>query len=141
MIVLDTNVISEAIRDEPDHSVASWLTSQPATSLFITTITQAELFYGLRLLPDGKRRRALTDAVHAIVHDEFRSRVLSFDGAAAELYATITADRRALGHPISAFDAQIAAIARARGARVATRNIGDFEDCGIDLVNPWDQSR
>lgn len=137
MIVLDTNVVSEAIRKQPDLSVASWLASRPSSSLFITTVTQAELFYGLQLLPDGRRRRGLTDAVQAILREEFRGRVLPFDGAAAELYGTIAAGRRTRGNPIGAFDAQIAAIARSRGADVATRNVDDFNGCGVGIINPW----
>lgn len=137
MIVLDTNVVSEAIRMQPNRSVATWLASRPSSSLFVTTITQAELLYGLQLLPHGQHRRGLTRAVHTILRDEFRGRVLPFDGPAAEAYATLTAGRRALGKPISAFDAQIAAVARSRGAHVATRNVDDFEDCGIDILDPW----
>jgi len=137
MIILDTNVVSEAIRTQPDETVAAWLSARPSSSLFITTITQAELLYGLQLLPDGKRRDALTDAIHTILRDGFRGRVLPFDGPAAEAYATIAAGRRSRGTPISAFDAQIAAIARSRGAGVATRNVADFDGCGIDLLDPW----
>jgi toxin FitB len=140
VIILDTNVVSEVIRAEPDPSVASWLASRPSSSLFITTITQAELLYGLRLLPESRRRRDLTDAVQSIVRDELRGRVLSFDGAAAEAYAVIAADRRARGRPISAFDAQIAAIGRSRGAGVATRNVDGFDGCGIDVYDPWTTS-
>lgn len=137
MIVLDTNVVSEAIRTQPDGTVAGWLASRPSSSLFITTITQAELLYGLQLLPDGKRRDGLADAIHTILRDGFRGRVLPFDGPAAEAYATIAAGRRTHGTPISAFDAQIAAIARSRGAGVATRNVAAFDGCGIDVVDPW----
>lgn len=137
MIVLDTNVVSEAIRAQPAASVASWLASRPASSLFITTITQAELLYGLELLPESMRRRGLTEAVHSIVRDDFGGRVLPFDGPAAQAYATIAAGRRARGRPISAFDAQIAAIARSRGAHVATRNVDDFTDCGVGIHDPW----
>jgi len=137
MIVLDTNVVSEAIRAEPDPAVASWLASRPASSLFITAITQAELLYGLELLADGERRRLLTAAVHAILREEFRGRILSFDAQAAEVYATIASTRRVGGRPISAFDAQIAAIARSRGARVATRDVDGFDDCGVEVIDPW----
>lgn len=140
MIVLDTNVVSEAIRAEPDSSVASWLSSRPSSSVFVTTITQAELLYGLELLPQGQRRRGLTDAVQSILRDVFRGRVLPFDSPAAEAYATIAAGRRARGKPISSFDAQIAAIARSRGAGVATRNVADFDDCGVDILDPWTPS-
>jgi toxin FitB len=141
MIVLDTNVVSEAIRTRPDPAVAAWMAARPASSLFITTITQAELLYGLELLPEGERRSGLTAAVAAILDGEFRDRVLPFDGSAAQAYATIAGGRRALGKPISAFDAQIAAIARSRGAQVATRNVGDFEDCGVKVLDPWKGSR
>jgi len=137
MIVLDTNVVSEAIRPRPDQAVSAWLTARPPSSLFISTITEAELFYGLELLPDGQRRAELTDAIRAIFRDGFRGRVLPFDGAAAKAYATVAATRRAIGRPISALDAQIAAIARSRGASVATRNVADFDDCGIDVLDPW----
>jgi len=140
MIVLDTNVVSEAIRTQPDPSVASWLASRPSSSLFITAISQAELLYGLELLADGKRRRGLKDAIHAILREGFRGRILPFDGPAAEAYATIAVGRRAHGKPISAFDAQIAAIARSRGARVATRNVDDFDDCGVEILDPWTSS-
>ncbi len=140
MIVLDTNVVSEAMRTQPDEAVAAWLAARPSSSLFISTITQAELLYGLQLLPDGKRRHGLTDAIHTILRDGFRGRVLPFDGPAAEAYATIAAGRRAHGTPISAFDAQIAAIARSRDAGVATRNVADFAACGIDVLDPWSQT-
>lgn len=141
MIVLDTNVVSEVIRVHPDQSVATWLSLQPSSSLFITTITQAELLYGIELLPEGKRRRGLTAAVRAILSDEFRGRVLPFDSPAAEAYAIITAWRRARGKPINAFDAQIASIAQSRGAQIATRNVNDFDDCGVKIVDPWRQSQ
>ena len=137
MIVLDTNVVSEAIRTQPDGTVATWLAARPSSSLFITTITQAELLYGLQLLPDGKRRDGLTDAIHTILRDSFRGRVLPFDGPAAQAYATIAAERRTHDTPISAFNAQIAAIDRSRGAGVATRNVADFDGCGIDVLDPW----
>ncbi len=137
MIALDTNVVSEAIRAQPDEAVAGWLAARPSSSMFITTITQAELLYGLQLLPDGKRRDGLTDAIRAILRDGFRGRVLPFDGPAAEAYATIAAERRTHSEPISAFDAEIAAIARSRGAGVATGNVADFDGCGIEVLDPW----
>lgn len=137
MIILDTNVISETIRAQPDPAVAAWLASRPASSLFITTITQAEMLYGLRLLADGERRQGLTDAIHSVLREAFRGRILSFDGPAAEAYATIAAARRSAGRPISTFDAQIAAIARSRGASVATRDVNGFDDCGLDVLDPW----
>ena len=137
MIVLDTNVVSEAVRPRPDEVVGAWLAARPSSSLFITTITAAELLYGLELLPDGRRRAALTDAVRSILREGFRGRVLPFDEAAATAYATVAATRRGIGRPLSALDAQIAAIARSRGAGVATRNVADFDECGIEVIDPW----
>jgi toxin FitB len=137
MIVLDTNVVAEAFRAQPDPGVAAWLASRPACSLFITTVTQAEVLYGLELLAAGERRHGLTEAVPAALREGFRGRIFPFDGPAAEAYATIAAARRAIGRPISAFDAQIAAIARSRGASVATRDVKGFDDCGVEVLDPW----
>lgn len=137
MIVLDTNVLSEALRPVPEPSVLDWLSSQPRTSLFITTVTRGEILYGIRLLSDGKRRRGLWDAARKIFDADFADQVLSFDNDAADMFADIAASRRMAGKPISQFDAMIVAMARSRGARLATRNTKDFEDCGVDVVNPW----
>jgi len=137
MIVLDTNVLSELLRPTPEARVLAWLTGRPRGSVFTTTVTQGEILYGIRLLPDGKRRRGLWDAALAIFNEEFAERLLSFDSDAASSYAEIGTSRRALGRPISQFDAMIAAMARSRGASLATRNVDDFEKCGIDVVNPW----
>lgn len=137
MIVLDTNVLSEALRPLPNSLVIDWLAEQPRASLFITTVTRGEILYGIRLLSDGKRRRALWDAAIKIFSDDFAGQVLNFDNDAADMYAEIAASRRIGGEPISQFDAMIAAMARSRGASVATRNVKDFEDCGVDVVNPW----
>lgn len=137
MIVLDTNVISEVLRERPDPAVTAWLAAQPVTSLFLTAVTQAELLYGAALLPEGRRRQALTEALTTILATEFAGRILPFDRPATEAYAQIAATRRASGAPISAFDAQIAGISRSRGAQVATRNVADFDGCGIGVVDPW----
>ena len=137
MIVLDTNVLSEALRPSPDTSVLDWLAKQPRASLFTTTVTRGEILYGIRLLSDGKRRRGLWDAAIKIFSDDFAGQVLSFDSDAADMYAEIAASRRAAGKPISQFDAMIVAMARSRGASLATRNVKDFEDCGVDVTNPW----
>ena len=137
MIVLDTNVLSEALRPVPESSVLDWLAKQPRASLFTTTVTRGEILYGIRLLPDGKRRRGLWDAAKRIFSEDFADQVLSFDSEAADMYAEVAASRRIAGKPISQFDAIIVAIARSRGALLATRNVADFEDCGIDIVNPW----
>lgn len=139
MIVLDTNVLSEVLRPEPELRVLAWLDEQPANSVFTTAITQGEILYGVRLLADGQRRRKLWDAANAIFDDDLAGRVLSFDSDSAGHYAQIGASRRAAGRPISQFDATIAAITRSHGATLATRNSKDFEACEIDLVNPWEE--
>ncbi|MCP3729310.1 type II toxin-antitoxin system VapC family toxin [Sphingomonas sp. MG17] len=138
MIVLDTNVVSELLRTEPASEVLDWLRGQSSASLFITTVTHAEIRYGIAILPAGKRRDALDALANEILGEDFAGQTLTFDAAAAEYFATIAADRRALGKPISQFDAQIAAITRSRGANLATRNVRDFVDCGVTLINPWD---
>jgi predicted nucleic acid-binding protein len=137
VIVLDTNVLSEVLRPVPEPSVLAWLESQPRASLFTTTVTQGEILYGIRLLSDGKRRRGLWDAAKKIFSEDFAGQVLSFDSDAADMYAEIAAWRRTAGKPISQFDAMIVAMARSRGASLATRNVKDFEDCGVKLVDPW----
>ena len=137
MIILDTNVLSEVMRPVPTAEVLHWLARHPASSLFTTTITQAEILYGLELLPKGKRRAALQFAVDAMFEEDFADRILPFDSDAARVFPQIAASRRASGRPITQWDAQIAAIARSRGAALATRNIGDFEHCGISVLNPW----
>ncbi len=138
MIVLDTNVLSETLRPTPADSVRRWMRAQPLTSLFTTTICEAEIFYGLALLPAGRRRTRLERAVTAIFEEDFAERILPFDSAAARAFAGLAAHRRGLGRPISEFDAQIAAIAHSCGAAVATRNVEDFADCGIRVVSPWE---
>jgi hypothetical protein len=137
MIILDTNVLSELMRPEPASEVLRWLATYPASRLFTTAITQAEILYGIELLPAGKRRAGLESAVEAMFEEDFTGRVLPFDSDAARVFPQIAASRRALGRPITQIDAQIAAIARSRGATLATRNSGDFEHCGIPLLNPW----
>jgi predicted nucleic acid-binding protein len=137
MIVLDTNVLSEALRPSPEPSVLDWLARQPRASLFTTTVTRGEILYGIRLLSDGKRRRGLWGVAIKIFSDDFAGQVLSFDNEAADTYAEIAASRRIAGKPISQFDAMIVAMARSRGASLATRNVKDFEQCGVDVVNPW----
>lgn len=137
MIVLDTNVISEMMRPDPSPTVENWLAGQPAAGMFISAITEAELRYGLALLPAGQRRRRLLAQAEAMLAEDFAGRILPFDSAAAEAYAPIAAARRLAGRPISQADAQIAAIAASRGAAIATRNVSDFAECGIPVVDPW----
>lgn len=140
MLILDTNVVSELMRPESDARVIAWLAARPASGLFLTTVTEAELRYGMALLPPGRRRSRLTQALENMLRDDFAQRILPFDRDAARDYARIVAHRRQIGRPIAQFDAQIAAIARARDAGVATRNQADFSDCGIEVLNPWGDS-
>jgi predicted nucleic acid-binding protein len=137
MIVLDTNVLSEASRPAPTRRVTDWLAAQQPARLFTTTISEAEFLYGVALLPTGKRRTSLEQAARRMFAEDFANRVLPFDSAAAQAFALIAAARREKGRPIGDFDAQIAAIARSHGATVATRNVADFSDCGIEVVDPW----
>lgn len=137
MIILDTNVLSELMKADPAASVVDWTASQPASRLFITAITQGEILYGIGLLPKSKRRDRIAHSAKAMFAEDFNDRILAFNSDAAAAYADIAVARRRKGRPISQFDAQIAAIARSSGAAVATRNVGDFEGCGIELVNPW----
>jgi len=111
--------------------------SEPLTALFTTTITEAELLYGIALLPDGRRRRSLEAVVRQLLSAQFAGRILPFDSAAAREFADIAATRRNAGRPIGEADGRIAAIARSRGAILATCNIADFADCGIAIIDPW----
>ena len=138
MILLDTNVVSELMKPAPAAAVARWIAEQPATTLYTSSITQAEVLHGILLLPAGRRRSTLEAAAEAMFDEDFGGRVLPFGGEAARAYAQIAAQRRRSGRSISHFDAQIAAIARSARASVATRNVGDYEECGITIVNPWD---
>jgi predicted nucleic acid-binding protein len=138
LIVLDTNVLSELWRLKPSPGALAWLRSQPATALFTTAINEAEIFYGIELLASGKRRRELESLALTIFGQDFAGRVLPFDSASAREYAQIMAARRRTGRPIVEADAQIAAIARSRGAAIATRDVADFADCGLTVLSPWD---
>lgn len=135
--LLDTNVLSELLRAAPDPVVLGWLAAQPADSLFVSAVTQAEMLLGARLLPLGKRRKHLEDALEAMFREDFAGHVLPFDGRCASAYADIVVARRELGRPISQFDAQIAAISMTHRLELATRNVADFEDCGLSIVDPW----
>jgi len=141
VIVLDTNVLSELMKRRPDRAVLRWFAQRSAASLFTTTISEAEIRYGVALLPDGKRKRALAHAVAEMFGQDLRGRTLPFDSPAAASFAVIAVHRRALGRPISQLDAQIAAIARSQRAALATRNLADFQECGVELENPWGIAR
>lgn len=138
MIVLDTNVISELFKPTPDASVAIWIKQQPGTSVFTTAVTRGELFSGAHLMPDGRRKDNLLRGLNRLFDLAFQGRVLDFDSAAADAYARIVASRRAAGRrDDKPFDAMIAGIVRSHGATLATRNLRDFDHCGIALVDPW----
>ncbi len=137
MILLDTNVVSELMSPQPEPGVEAWLAEQSAANVFLSVITEAELRYGVAILPEGRRRNRIAAAVEKMLNTDFARRILPFDTKAARSYAGIGAGRRAAGLPISHPDCQMAAIARCRGAAIATRNVGHFERCGIEVINPW----
>ena len=137
MILLDTNILSELMRTSPTTAVEEWLGAQMSASLFISAVTEAELRFRVALLADGKRRSRLAEELDKMLAEDFADRILPFDSAAAASYARIASERRKSGRPIAQADAQIAAIAQSRGAALATRNVADFADCGVDLINPW----
>lgn len=137
MIILDTNVLSALMRTAPEASVVAWLDLQPAESVWITSITVFEARLGLALLPQGRRRRALEAAFAQLLEDDLENRVLDFDAAAATVAAAVAADRQRAGRPADMRDTQIAGIALARRATLATRNVRHFADLKVPVVDPW----
>ena len=137
MVVLDTNVVSELMRVTPSAEVLVWMDELPPRELFVTAVTEAEVRTGIAILPAGARRRGLADAAERTLGGLFAGRVLPFDSGAARAYADIAAASRDAGHPISQSDCQIAGIARSRGMAVATRNVRDFSDTGVEVIDPW----
>jgi predicted nucleic acid-binding protein len=137
MIVLDTNVLSELMRRRPAARVVSWVDEQDGDALAITAVTVAELLYGVARLADGARKTELAGAVDAFVREDFAGRVLPFDAAAAAEYPDLVVGRERQGRPVSISDGQIAAICRSRGARLATRNVRDFDATHVGIVDPW----
>jgi toxin FitB len=137
MIVLDTNVLSELMSPSPSEAVYRWLSREAPDQTFTTSVSMAEILQGIELLPAGKRRSGLSAAAHEMFA-LFVGRILSFHEDSARAFAPIAVLRRRHGRPISLFDAQIASITKAHGATLATRDVGDFEGCGIALVNPWE---
>lgn len=138
MIILDTNVISEVMRPQPSAAVLAWLNAQDGNHLFVTAVTLAEIGYGLRILPDGQRRSQLQGRFEQFIAQAFEQRVLDFTAPAARAYAEIMGHRKETGRPMSLPDGQIAAIALANRYAVATRNIKDFADCGVALIDPFE---
>lgn len=137
MIVLDTNVISELFRPLPDPKVMAWVGQLSGDELFTTAVTRGELLFGLYCMPDGRRRSDLLQKLTLLFEQKLADHVLPYDGAAADVHAKIAAAQRAQGRPMAMPDAMIAGIAHSRGAALATRNVRDFEGCGITLVDPW----
>ena len=136
-IVLDTNVVSELLRIPPNPNVFDWAAKQDTETLFLSAVSEAELRYGVAIMPTGRRRDRLSAVIENILRAKFAGRILPFDSDAARAFAEIAAARRAVGRPISQSDCQIAAIARSRGAVVATRDASGFEGCGVAVINPW----
>jgi toxin FitB len=137
MIILDTNVLSALMRTAPEASVVAWLDRQPAESIWITSITLFEVSLGLALLPSGRRRQALEAAFARLLKEDLENRVLDFDSAAATEAASVAVERQKAGRPVDMRDTQIAGIALARRATLATRNVRHFADLTVPIVDPW----
>jgi len=137
MILLDTNVVSEPMRLKPDRNMLRWLDAQAAETLYLASVSLAELLLGIESLPPGKRRKALAAALDEQIIALFGERIVPFDTGAAGAYARIVMRARRHGHPIAVVDAQIAAIAASREFSVATRDEAPFQACGIPVINPW----
>jgi predicted nucleic acid-binding protein len=138
MILLDTNVVSEVMKARPAEAVVAWLNGQDSEKLYVCAVTIGEIAYGLRILPDGQRRTGLRERFERFVNLAFDQRVLNYDEPAARIYGELMGDRKELGLPMSVPDGQIAAIARRNHLAVATRNVLDFENCGIEVINPFE---
>lgn len=137
MILLDTNVLSALMRRETDPVVVAWLDAQPPESIWTTAITVFEIRFGLEILDKGRKRKALEEAFASAIDEDFDGRILAFDQAAADAAAAIAARQREAGRPVEIRDVQIAGIAAARKATLATRNTRHFDGTGIALVDPW----
>jgi hypothetical protein len=138
VIILDTNVLSALMRKAPEARVVAWLDRQPSESVWITSITLFEARLGLALLPRGRRQRMLETAFARLLQEDLENRVLDFDGAAATEAASLAAGRQQAGRPVDMRDTQIAGIALARHATLATRNVRHFQDLKVPVVNPWE---
>ena len=135
--LLDTNVLSETMKPQPAMAVASWMRAQPLRSLYTAAICQAEILAGIAIVPASRRRVQLEIMARAIFSEDFDGRILPFGKDAAPAYAELFALRRQRGRPIAAADLMIAAIGRAHGATIVTRDAGGFSDCGLTIVDPW----
>jgi predicted nucleic acid-binding protein len=139
MFVLDTNVLSAMMSAEPVLRIVTWVSGQPAELLFTVAVCQAEILSGLAIMPEGRRRLNLEAAARAMFMEDFEGRVLPFDMEAAVAYADIFATRRRAGRPTAMLDLMIASVARTNGASIVTRNIADFDGCGVEVINPWEE--
>ncbi len=137
VLVFDTNVLFELMRPTPSTAITSWVAERATSSLHLTAVSEAELRFGLAIMPPGRRRDGLAQGLERMLRTGFANRILPFDSAAASAYAEIAATRRAMGRPMPEADCQIAAIARSRDMAVVTRNVRDFADAGIDVIDPW----
>ena len=135
--VLDTNVISELMRPAPSQRVVAWVGSHATEQMYLTSVVEAELRYGIAILPADDRRTRLARALEAMLADDFPNDALPFDSAAARVYADFAAHRRAVGRPISHEDCQIAAVTSTASATLVTRDVGDFAGLGLDVVDPF----
>ena len=140
MIVVDTNVISELMRGDPDPAVLAWVAARPRALLYTTYVNQAEILYGIGALPEGRRRAALAAAATAMFAEDFAGRILPFEARAAARYPEIVLARRRGGNPIEKLDALIAATTLAAGASIVTRDVGGFTGCGLEVIDPWTAS-
>ncbi|CAI2932210.1 type II toxin-antitoxin system VapC family toxin [Aminobacter niigataensis] len=140
MILLDTNVVSEAMKPAPDDTVRVWLDEQAAETLFLSSVTIAELMFGIGALPDGKRKEKLADALDGVM-ELFADRVLPFDVGAARQYAELAVKARAAGKGFPTPDGYIAAIAASKGFAVATRDTSAFDAAGVEVIDPWRAER
>ncbi|MEO3386631.1 type II toxin-antitoxin system VapC family toxin [Mesorhizobium sp. CAU 1741] len=138
MLVLDTNVVSELFRPSPAPAVVDWYVSQFPEDLFVTAITKAECLLGVELMAAGRRRDGLASAIKTFYEDRLITPVLPFGALEAEHFVEIVVYRRSTGRRIGEFDAQIAAITRSRGFSIVTRNVDDFTECGVTVINPWE---
>ena len=137
MFVIDTNVASELMRPAPSPTVDAWIAGQDAEAMYLTAVSEAELLYGVAIMPAGKRRNAVEAAMREWLALGFAQRILPFDSAAARAYAEIASGCRRAGRPIGEADCQIAAISRSRGAVLVTRNVRDFERTEVEIIDPW----
>jgi predicted nucleic acid-binding protein len=137
VIILDTNVLSALMRLAPEAAVVAWLDNQPAESVWITSITLFEARLGLALLPKGRRRQTLETAFAQLLQEDLENRILDFDSTAAAEAALLAAERQKAGRPVDMRDTQIAGIALARRATLATRNVRHFQDLNVPVANPW----